>query len=131
MENKPFFIDEKELATLKKNTDSEPKEETKTVSIEEMHQEEKPLFVEETKNEELEKTSTDLVVTKPTDLLEKEKNNGKPKFEISLQMFSTIMASILVLFFLLSVARSFYYGFKYYDCAHVTFDCNEETTKNN
>ncbi len=131
MENKPFFIDEKELATLKKNTDSEPKEETKTVSIEEMHQEEKPLFVEETKNEELEKTSTDLVVTKPTDLLEKEKNNGKPKFEISLQTFSTIMACILVAFVFFSVARSFYYGFKYYDCAHVTFDCNEETTKNN
>ena len=49
MDNKPFFIDEKELAALKKNM--EEKEEVKTVNVEEMHhEEEKPLFVEETKN---------------------------------------------------------------------------------
>ena len=124
MDNKPFFIDEKELAALKKNMNSD----TKTISVEKMQQEEeKPIFAEETKNEELEKTSTDLVVTKPTDIQKKEKAKDKPKFEISLQLFTTIMASIIVFFLLISVARSFYYGFKYYDCAHVNYNCDEDT----
>ena len=131
MENKPFFIDEKELAALKNNS-VEPKEEPKTISIEEMQTEEEikePVMevVEETKEvqDEIEKTSTNLVVTKPTDITKKDEDS--PKLKINLQLFSTIMACIIVAYLFLGVARSFYYGFKYYDCAHVDYNCDEDT----
>ena len=155
-DNKPVFVDEKELANLNVSLTEEPKEDVKTISIEDMNHEvntevnnssepilveeeeknnieepqkaeiEQEVVAEEPKKEDSENEKTDIVVAKSLDITEKEKTKDKPKFKLDLKMFVTFFAGIFVAYVFFTVARGFYLGFKYYDCAHDGSGCINE-----
>ena len=124
MENKPFFIDEKEMAALKGETkQEEPKKEVKEEVVETKTVEETPVLEEEKEKivtEEKKEEKQELVKTEPVKDIEKVENKKGEKagFQMDLKMFTTIFLAIIVTYCFLTVARSLYMGFKYYDYAH-------------